>query len=234
MVDKKPRVLIVDDERVVCDLLYNELLERGYHCATAFDATEALTKLQTQDFDIVLLDIRLPGMSGMEVLDTINSAHWNTAAIMITAVSDVDVAVEAMKLGASDYIVKPFQLSRVDTSIRAVLANKKCSLEGEDKRITEEPSSRMNAIARGVEARLDSLCGYSKILTQETTEIAQRLGMPGKEIQKWAASRARHKAKRDAAFKSSLKKLERNPLAQIMLGIAVPCRCAPKRDESKN
>ncbi len=121
MVSKKPNVLIVDDEQVVCDLLHDELSERGYLCTTVLSGDDALGKLAKQDFDVVLLDIRLPGMSGMEVLREIWLNHGNTATIMITAVNDVDTAVEAMKLGASDYIVKPFDLDRVNTSIRAAL-----------------------------------------------------------------------------------------------------------------
>jgi len=68
MVDKKSRVLVVDDEQVVCDLLYDELSERGYLCTTVLDGSSALAKLATEDFDVVLLDIRPPGTSGMEVL----------------------------------------------------------------------------------------------------------------------------------------------------------------------
>lgn len=62
MVDKKPKVLVVDDEQVVCDLLYSELFERGYLCTTVLSGDDALAKLATQHFDVVLLDIRLPGM----------------------------------------------------------------------------------------------------------------------------------------------------------------------------
>lgn len=98
---KKPSILIVDDERVVCKLLHHELNDRGYLCVTAFSGNDALTKLSMQHFGIVLLDIRLPGMSGMEVLRQIRSNHHTTAAIMITAVNDVETAVETMKLGAS-------------------------------------------------------------------------------------------------------------------------------------
>jgi len=78
MVGKKLRVLIVDDEQAVCDLFYDELNEEGYLlCTTAFDGNEALTKLAMQDFDIVLWDIKLPGISSIEVLRKIQSNHRN-------------------------------------------------------------------------------------------------------------------------------------------------------------
>lgn len=225
MVSQKPGVLIVDDERVVCDVLHAELSERGYLCTTALDGNDALTKLASQDFDVVLLDIKLPGISGMEVLRAIRSAHHNTTTIMITAVNNVDTAVEAIKLGASDYIVKPFDLDRVDTSICTAL---------ETKQTTDKSDAEMDAIARGVEAKLDSVFGYSKIVIQETVGIARRLGISEKEIQRWAAIRAKHDAKRNKAIKSTLDKLERSPLAQSMMGIAVPYLYTTKPDEPQN
>lgn len=234
MVYKKPRVLIIDDEPTVCAVLHDELNERGYLCTTALDGNEALTQLTAQNIDVALLDIKLPGISGIEVLREIQSNHPNTATIVITAVNNVDTAVEAMKLGASDYIVKPFQLEGVNTTIRTVLKNKKRPRNGSDKQTTKELFSRMNAIVRGVEARFDSLFGYSKMVTQETVDIARQLGIPKKEIQRWAALRTRHDAKRNAAIKSLLDKVKRSPLAQKILGMTVPHRYTPKPDESHN
>jgi len=68
MVSKKPSVLIADDEQVVCDVLCDELSERGYLCTTVLNGNDALTKLEAEDFAVLLLDIRLPGMSGIDVL----------------------------------------------------------------------------------------------------------------------------------------------------------------------
>ncbi len=197
MVSQKPSVLIVDDEQVVCDVLTEELSERGYLCTTALDGNEALTKLAVQDFDVVLLDIRLPGMSGMEVLREIWLNYPDTATIMITAVNDVDTAVQSMKLGASDYIVKPFDLDRVNTSIRTAL---------ETKPAISKPPTQINAIAIGVEAKLDPLSSYSKVVTQRTIDIARRLGMAEEEIQRWAAEKAELDTKRERILQSSLDK----------------------------
>ena len=199
MVDKKTSVLIIDDEQVVCDLLYDELNERGYLCTTALNGNDALANLATQDFDVALVDIRLPGMSGMEVLREIWLNHENTATIMITAVNDVDTAVKAMKLGASDYIVKPFNLDRVNASIRTAL---------ETKQATKKPPTEMDAIARGVEATLDLFSSYSKIVTQRTVDIARHLGIAEEKIQRWAAAKAKLDSERDKVTKSSLNKLK--------------------------
>ncbi len=176
----KPRVLIVDDEQVVCDLLSEELSEQDYLCTTVLSGDDALAKLAAQHFEVVLLDIRLPGMSGMEVLREIWLNHNHTATIMITAINDVDTAVEAMKLGASDYIAKPFDLDRVATSIRTAL---------ETRPAASKVSEEIDAIARGVEAKLDPLSNYSKLVTERTISIAQQLGIDEKEIQRWAAAK---------------------------------------------
>ncbi len=187
MVNKKASILIVDDEQVVCDLLHDELSDRGYLCTTALDGNAALAKLAMQEFDVVLLDIRLPGMSGMEVLRKALIDHHNTATIMVTAVNDVDTAVEAMKLGASDYIVKPFDLDGVDTSIRAALKTRRTS---------SKPFSEMDAIAKGVEVLLDPFLGYSKMVTQRTSDIARRLGINEEQIRKWSAEKAKDETSR--------------------------------------
>lgn len=198
MTTKKPSVLIVDDERVVCDLLHDELSERGYLCTAVLNGNDALTKLAKEDFDTVLLDIRLPGMSGMEVLREMWLNHSDTVVIMITATNDVATAVLAMKWGASDYITKPFNMERIDASIGTALA----------KRTASKSSARMDAIAGGVEAKLDPYAGYSKVVTQRTIDIARQLGIAEEEIQGWATAKETLDSKRKRAAKSSLGKLK--------------------------
>lgn len=247
MVCEKESVLIVDDEQVVCDLLHDELSGQGYLCATALTGNDALTKLAMQDFDVVLLDIRLPGISGIEVLGKMQSHHRTTPAIIVTAISDVETAVETMKLGASDYIVKPFDLDRVNTSIRRVLDNKTClqertawqtplcvgSEEGDDEDM-DESFNQMNAIAHGVEAKYDSLTGHLEIVTQATMDIALRLGIPEKGIQRWGTARARLGSEKNKVIKSTLNKLERSPLAQRILGMTKSHLYGSNSDESQN
>ena len=194
MVNKRLSILIVDDEQVVCDLLHDELSERGYLCTTALDGNAALAKLATKDFDAVLLDIRLPGMSGMEVLRKALLDHHNTVTIMVTAINDVETAVEAMKLGASDYIVKPFDMDTVDMSIRTAL---------ETKRTTGKRLSEMDSIASGVEVLLDPFLSYSKMVTQRTVDIARRLGISEKEIERWSVEKASLDLKKDAVVATS-------------------------------
>ena len=181
MTEKKLNVLIVDDEQVICNLLYQELSEQGYLCTTVLDGDSALARIRKERFDIVLLDIRLPGISGMEVLREILLNHTNTATIMITAVNDVDTAVEAMKLGASDYIVKPFDLNKVRDSVLTAL----------EKQQVNEASTQLDAIAAGVEVKLDPFSAYSKVVTQNTMDIARQLDIDEGEIQRWATAKSK-------------------------------------------
>jgi DNA-binding response OmpR family regulator len=247
MTCEKPRVLIVDDEQVVCDLLYDELSERGYLCTTVLNANDALTKLAAQSFDVALLDIRLPGISGMEVLAEMRSNHTNTAAIMITAVNDVDTAVEAIKLGASDYIVKPFDVNKISTSIHTALENKKCSpkrdgcktalcviTEKDRKQADGELFNQINAISRGVEAKLDSLDDRSEMVIQRTIDVARQFGIPEAEIQRWATARARLNSEKKGRIDSALRKLRRSPLAQSILGMTEVHLYTRKSSESQN
>lgn len=202
MVKQEPRVLIIDDEQTVSELLYKELDEHGYTCTIAINGDDALNKLATEDFDVALVDIRMPGISGMEVLKKIRLNHSHTAAIMITAVNDVNTAVEAMKLGALDYIVKPFDLDKVTATIGAVLQTKKSLLEG------SKAFGEMNAIARGVEAKFDSLQNHSKIVVEKTVELARQLGISERKIQRWATARSRLNAEQNRVIESSLSKVE--------------------------
>lgn len=247
MVYQNPRVLIIDDEQVVCDVLRDELNERGYLCTTAFNGKDALTKMAIDNFDVVLLDIKLPGIPGMELLSKIRSNHSNIAIIMITGVNDLGTAVEAIKLGASDYIVKPFSLDRVNTGIRTALLDKKrlaerrerktlpcVGGEEEDNEAKEESVRQMNAIAFGVEAKLDSLTSFLKIATQRTVDVARQLGIAEAEIQKWVAARVKLDSEKKRQINSSLNKLERSPFAQAIMGMTELYRHIQKSDESRN
>jgi len=233
LADKKPTVLIVDDEQMVCDVLRRELTEDGYLCVTALTGDDALSKIATQGFEVALLDIKLPGISGIEVLKEIRSRCPGTVAIMITVIDEAKTVVEAMKLGASDYILKPFDLDRVNTSIRTVLENKQRSPERRDKQTGKVPCSVMDAIAYGVEAKLDFLTGYSKMVTQRTIDCARDLGIPEKEVREWATTRAMRDSEKQRVLKSLVEKVERSALPWI-LGMTEPLVCAPKPKEHWN
>jgi len=175
------RVLIVDDEQVVCDLLSEELTERGYLCTTVLSGQEALAKTKEERFGLVLLDVRLPGLSGMGVLRKLSEERPSFPVIMITALNDASTAVEAMKLGAYDYIVKPFDVDQVESCMRRALKQ----------RDAKSMALEMDAIARGVESGLSPASVPFSLVIERTTDAARQLAIPEKDIKKWVAERSK-------------------------------------------
>ena len=108
MTGEQVRLLVVDDEESVRNLLQRILEEAGYQVTTAADGKEALYKVSLGETELVLLDIKMPEMSGIEALSKLTADSPDTCAIMVTSVAETETAVEAMKLGAYDYILKTF------------------------------------------------------------------------------------------------------------------------------
>jgi DNA-binding NtrC family response regulator len=115
---KKVSILIVDDEESVRDSLFNWFIEDGYRVECAENAKMALNMLQSDNFDIVLADIKMPGMDGLEMLKRIKSLRKDTIVIVMTAFATVDTAVQALKDGAFDYVTKPFDPDDLSHLIR--------------------------------------------------------------------------------------------------------------------
>ncbi len=104
------RILVVDDEQDVCDMLEKFLKIKGYEVSTALSGKEALTLVKEEKPHIVLLDIRMPEMDGLECLERIKEIDKEIGVIMITALKQEEVGKKAMELGAYDYITKPLSL----------------------------------------------------------------------------------------------------------------------------
>jgi DNA-binding NtrC family response regulator len=115
---KKVSILIVDDEESVRDSLFNWFIEDGYRVECAENAKKALSILQSDNFDIVLADIKMPGMDGLEMLKRIKSLRKDSIVIVMTAFATVDTAVQALKDGAFDYVTKPFDPDDLSHLIR--------------------------------------------------------------------------------------------------------------------
>ena len=118
--DVRPSVLIIDDDSSLLES-YTVLLEDEFQVYTAQTGEEGLQRLRQEDVTVILLDVRLPGMDGLEVLRQAKAIDENVDVIMVTAVKDVRVAVEAIKLGAYDYLVKPFEIDEVLSLLRRTL-----------------------------------------------------------------------------------------------------------------
>jgi two-component system, NtrC family, response regulator PilR len=107
------KILVVDDEQSIRDFLAIMLKKEGHEAVTAGNGADALRAVQTEIFDLVITDVKMPGTDGIEVLKTIKDISPETVVIMITAFAAAETAVEAMKLGAYDYIVKPFKVDEL-------------------------------------------------------------------------------------------------------------------------
>ncbi len=114
------RLLLVDDEASVRDILTDYFTAQGHVVETVTDGTAALGALTERPYDLVLLDIRMPGLDGVEVLKRIR-AHSTVPVIMVTANEDVALARLTLKLGAFDYVAKPFDFAYLDRAVTAAL-----------------------------------------------------------------------------------------------------------------
>jgi signal transduction histidine kinase len=132
MEEYKGTILVVDDEEPIRELLRRKLSGDGFYCESAADGKDALWKAFVKDFDIVLLDIKMPGMSGIDVLSKMVTDHPETCVVMITAVADSQTAVDAMKLGAYDYITKPWNFEDLNIRIKRALERRKLMLENRE------------------------------------------------------------------------------------------------------
>lgn len=133
---KNISILIVDDERSVRDSLYNWFIEDGYRVTCAEDAKQALLVLEHENYDIILADIKMPGMDGLEMLRRIKTIRQEAIVIMMTAFATVSTAVQALKDGAFDYVTKPFDPDELSHLIRN--ASRQISLMEENEVLKEK------------------------------------------------------------------------------------------------
>ena len=123
------KILVVDDEQSLREVLSIMLTRAGYAVTIAMDGEEAIELLQKEIFDLVITDLRMPKVDGMEVLKAVKSASPETVVLIITAFATADSAVEAMKQGAYDYLTKPFQVDEVQLIIRNALEKRRLTTE---------------------------------------------------------------------------------------------------------
>jgi two-component system response regulator HydG len=127
--DEKISVMIVDDEKIVRESLYFWFENAGYHVETAASGIQALEKLETDAFDIMFVDIKMPGMDGIELLEKIKQDYPDTIVIIITAYGSIESAIKAMQAGASDYLLKPFKPDYLSLVMEKILQQRKLTSE---------------------------------------------------------------------------------------------------------
>jgi len=146
MKSKPYKILIIDDEPTICDACYQILTDKNYSVEVANNGSEGLKKFEDFKPDIVFIDLKMPGVSGMDVLKTIVEKKTNTIPIVITGYASIETAVESMKNGAFDFLPKPFTAEELSVIAERAIARKK-DLDEKEKIVKEKEMMRQNFIS---------------------------------------------------------------------------------------
>jgi len=199
---QKENILIVDDEKTVRRSLNRCLTLRGFSCAEAGSADEALESLKNNPADLVILDIMMPGTSGSELLPHLKKSFPDTAVVMATAVVEPDTIVQCMKNGAHDYITKPFDVDQLVGNINMVLEKRRLELNLREKRqvlegkVEEQAKELQKLFIDAVESLVSALeakdkytAGHSRRVTKIAIDTGIAMGLKGEELDnlRWAA-----------------------------------------------
>ena len=162
----KPRIMIVDDEEPIRRLLGRMLKVNGDRCTLAANAAEARAFITDQNFDLILCDVSMPGESGIDLIRYVLSEYPETAAIMITAVDDPEVAESALEIGAYGYIIKPFESNEVMINVSNALRRRKLEIENRRHRKkleklvlerTEKLQTTLNDLQKAIDGIIEAM-----------------------------------------------------------------------------
>jgi putative two-component system response regulator len=202
MTDVLPSVLVVDDEEPIRTALKKYLVQQGYDVSTAATGEEALKVLQRQKIACMLLDVRLPGVSGVDLVPKVMDLEPNIALLMLTAVNDATSAALCMQRGAMDYLTKPIELSHLSRAIQGALRRRGTMLEQQNLNswLKEEVSVRtaevrseraklerlsvatLEALVNALEAKDPYLRGHSARVADLSAMIAAEMDLPDEAI----------------------------------------------------
>ncbi len=195
--NQKAKVLVVDDEPTVREMISRKLREHGFTCATAAGGSEALSKIKKHNFDLVLLDIRMPEKSGLATLTEIKSQYPDIAVIMVTVVADIDTAIGSMREGASDFILKPVDFDILLLNVDRVLEKRSLILENKryqlylEQRVAEQAKviresfiNSVKSLVHALEAKDVYTSGHSQRVTDVATDIAKAMHWDEGQLEK--------------------------------------------------
>jgi len=190
------QILIVDDEEIICSILARRLTREGYACVTANNGREALQYFYKHPFSLIISDIKMPEMDGLTLLKRVKAANPKMMVIMVTAFPEIDLAVEAVHLGAYDFIIKPADLDLVILSVRKALEKKRLEEEivayrSHLERLVEERTAKLQqayrilkkthldsvkVLVEAIDAKDPYTRGHSDRVTRMSLKIALQLG----------------------------------------------------------
>ncbi len=173
------RILITDDEPGVCEILSRWLMAEGYTCVTAFSGEQAIRLLGDDDFRLVVSDVLMPGLSGLDLLDLVRNRFPDTAVILVTGVDDRDTALSAVQLGAYGYVIKPFKRNEILINVSNALERQRLnSLSQQYERPLEaRVSERTAEVRRREEEIIFRLLSTATYRDDETGEHVRRIGL---------------------------------------------------------
>ena len=179
---KKIRILVVDDETAMRECLRDWLKEDGYEVGLAANGLEAIAMVKDQSWHVVLLDLKMPGMDGLQVLAELRQLAPDAVVVMMTAYASVDTAVQAMKNGAFDYLVKPFDPDEVELLIKKVVSHQELMLENILLRRRLEEREEFDEIIGQSQPMLNLFETLSRVSPADSTVLITGESGTGKEI----------------------------------------------------
>jgi putative nucleotidyltransferase with HDIG domain len=200
--DKAERILIVDDEESVRNVLYRTLSPVYPNCGTSHSAFDALNKIKNDQYSLVISDVMMPGMSGVELLRFVKKHDADIAVMMITGVMDINTAVDCMQIGAYDFISKPFELGAIHRAVERALERRRLLLENrfyerELERKVRERTIELNlalrdvdrsykitleALVTALDAREHETQAHSLRVREYTLALGQTLGLESDDL----------------------------------------------------
>lgn len=178
------RILIVDDEEAIREVVCAMLHTQGYHCTPVSNGYEALAQLRANSHDLVLSDVVMPRMPGHQLLERIHRHDKDIPVIMVSAIHDVSTAIEAIRMGAYDYILKPFEKEQLFVSVRRALEHRRLVLENQNyqrnlEKIVSERTAQLSQAFRDLEDSydytLEALGGALDLKDSETEGHCERV-----------------------------------------------------------
>jgi response regulator RpfG family c-di-GMP phosphodiesterase len=206
IITSRGSVLVVDDDPGIRSLIKDKLSRDGFACCNCSNGAEALDALDRESFDIIISDLQMPGISGLELLRVAHERHARSAFLMITGLDDIRVGIDAMKSGADDYLVKPFRLDEISACVERALTKKRLEIELENyrknleemvgqrtkqlqaamKRIELTYDETLEALGAALDLRDNETGGHSRRVSLYCLEMSRAYGCSAEELKQIA------------------------------------------------